>query len=54
MAFGDDADIYIDAGPTPGPVPSTIVSVAEDGTWRVLREGCIPATRIDEVCAGVR
>ena len=35
----------VDGGPTPGPLPSTIVSVA-DGTLHVIREGVIPGDRV--------
>lgn len=46
--------LLLDGGPTPGPVPSTIVSLAGDDAVRprVLREGRIPAARIREVLAG--
>lgn len=52
-AFGERADLYIDAGPTPGPTPSTIVAIDDDGSWRILREGIITAAAIAETCAGV-
>ncbi len=38
--FGDRIDIVIDAGPTPGGLPSTIVDVTGGGI-RILREGAI-------------
>jgi L-threonylcarbamoyladenylate synthase len=36
------AALVIDGGPTPGPVPSTVVSCLED-TPRILREGILPS-----------
>ena len=38
--FGDRIDLIIDAGPTPGGLPSTIVDVS-GATMKVLREGVI-------------
>ncbi|WP_240494031.1 L-threonylcarbamoyladenylate synthase [Actinomyces gaoshouyii] len=48
---GRPSILLIDGGPTPGPVPSTIVSLAGDNATRprVLREGLIPVRRIEEV-----
>ncbi|WP_236266134.1 L-threonylcarbamoyladenylate synthase [Actinomyces sp. zg328] len=47
---GRPSILLIDGGPTPGPVPSTIVSLAGDDATRprVLRQGLIPAHRIEE------
>jgi L-threonylcarbamoyladenylate synthase len=40
--------VILDAGPTPGPVPSTIVDcTGEQG--RVLRQGVLPLARLNEV-----
>lgn len=42
-------DLQLDAGPLPG-VPSTVVDLTryEDaGTYEIVREGAVPATRID-------
>lgn len=53
-ALGEGVDFYFDAGPTPGPVASTVVaadSTAEDGI-AILREGVIPAARIHKIVAG--
>ncbi len=38
--FGDHVDLIIDAGPSPGGLPSTIVEATNDGI-KVLREGVI-------------
>ncbi|MEZ5092925.1 L-threonylcarbamoyladenylate synthase [Nocardioides sp.] len=46
--LGEDVQLIIDGGPTPGVVPSTIVAVT--GTRpKVLREGALSAARLDEV-----
>lgn len=43
--FDGRIELVVDAGPTPGGRPSTIVDLAS-GTPRVLREGKIPAARV--------
>lgn len=45
-AFGADVDVIIDAGSTPGGLPSTIVEA--DETVRIVREGVISRTAIEE------
>lgn len=42
--LGDSVSLYIDAGPTPGPVASTVVSASEtdDDGIKILRIGVIP------------
>ena len=46
--LGDSVAVYLDAGPCPGDVPSTIVDLT--GTVpRLLRQGAIPADRLREV-----
>ena len=40
--------LVIDDGPVRGGVASTVVGVAADGTWRVLREGAIDTAAIDQ------
>ena len=45
-AFGADVDVIIDAGSTPGGLPSTIVEA--DETVRIVREGAIARTAIEE------
>lgn len=44
-AFGAEVDVIIDAGPTPGGLPSTVVEAGE--ALRVVREGAIPLTAIE-------
>ena len=44
-AFGSDIDAVIDAGPTPGGAPSTIVDV-RDAAPRLVREGAVPWGRV--------
>ena len=39
QALGQDVELIIDAGPTPGGLPSTVVEAAE--TLRIVREGVI-------------
>lgn len=45
-AFGDAVALYLDGGPCPGGVPSTVVAFAADGSLEVLREGPIAAARL--------
>ncbi|MGD0927139.1 MAG: L-threonylcarbamoyladenylate synthase [Streptosporangiaceae bacterium] len=46
--LGDSVSVYLDAGPCPGDVPSTIVDLT--GTVpRLLRRGVIPAERLRDV-----
>jgi L-threonylcarbamoyladenylate synthase len=46
--LGDSVSVYLDAGPCPGDVPSTIVDLT--GTVpRLLRQGVIPAERLRDV-----
>lgn len=42
-AFSDSVALYLDGGPCPGGVPSTVVTFEADGGLRVLREGPISA-----------
>ena len=44
-AFGTDIDAVIDAGPTPGGAPSTIVD-ARGAAPRLVREGAVPWDRV--------
>ncbi|MGB8958230.1 MAG: L-threonylcarbamoyladenylate synthase [Candidatus Aminicenantales bacterium] len=46
--FDGRIDFIVDAGPTPGGRPSTIVDLAGDRP-RILREGAIPGIRIEEL-----
>ncbi|MFD1715998.1 L-threonylcarbamoyladenylate synthase [Amnibacterium flavum] len=51
--LGDSISIYLDAGETPGSVPSTIIDATGladgSGGLRIVREGVLPAARIAEV-----
>jgi tRNA threonylcarbamoyl adenosine modification protein (Sua5/YciO/YrdC/YwlC family) len=46
--LGDSVSVYLDAGPCPGDVPSTIVDLT-GSVPRLLRPGVIPAERLQEV-----
>lgn len=48
--LGESVQVILDGGPTPGPVPSTIVD-ATSPTGRVLRLGAISLERLNEVVA---
>lgn len=50
--LGESVSVYLDAGPTPGPVPSTILDATGD-TLRVVREGVISVERIREVIPAI-
>jgi len=45
QAFGAKVDLIIDAGSTPGGLPSTVVEAGE--RLRIVREGAIPRTSIE-------
>jgi L-threonylcarbamoyladenylate synthase len=47
--LGDCLSIIVDGGPSPGVMPSTIVDLTTDGTWRLLRHGAIPEEQIIEL-----
>ena len=47
--LGDSVSVYLDAGPTPGPVASTIVEFVSDPAGVVLREGIISFDSISDV-----
>lgn len=44
--------VYLEAGPCPDPVPSTIIEVT-DGAPRVLRHGAIPVEKLREVVPNI-
>jgi len=48
--LGDAVEVVLDAGPTPGPVPSTIVD-ATGPTGRLLRLGAVGLDRLNEIVA---
>ncbi len=50
MQLGEQVSLYLDGGPCPGGVPSTVVDCASDQV-RVLREGAIPAREILRISA---
>lgn len=45
-ALGSRVDIYVDGGPSPNPLPSTVVSLLDDP--QILRVGAIPSSEILE------
>ena len=47
--LGDSVAVYLDAGPTPGPVASTIVDLASTPTGRIVRAGVIGHSELSEV-----
>ncbi|HEX7355653.1 MAG TPA: L-threonylcarbamoyladenylate synthase [Mycobacteriales bacterium] len=52
--LGSTVAVYLDGGPTPGPVPSTIVDVSQPGEApRVLRLGAVTGDRLREVVPAV-
>jgi tRNA threonylcarbamoyl adenosine modification protein (Sua5/YciO/YrdC/YwlC family) len=48
-AVGKDVDLVIDDGPSPLGRPSTVVQVSEQ-SWKVLREGALPADVVRRLC----
>jgi L-threonylcarbamoyladenylate synthase len=50
--FDGQVDLVIDAGPAPGGAPSTIVDLTRERP-RVLREGRVPAARIEALLRGL-
>ena len=46
--LGELVRVVLDAGPTPGPTPSTILDCTGDQP-RMLRQGALPVTRLDGV-----
>jgi len=46
--LGDHVEVLLDAGPTPGELPSTIVDVTGD-VGRVLRRGAVTLERLNEI-----
>jgi L-threonylcarbamoyladenylate synthase len=49
--LGEHVRVLLDAGPTPGPVPSTIVDCTGERP-RILRDGLLTRERLDEVLEG--
>jgi L-threonylcarbamoyladenylate synthase len=50
--LGEKVAVYLDAGPTPGPMPSTILDATGE-TLRVVREGVISLERLREVIPSI-
>ena len=50
--LGDKVQVLLDAGPTPGDLPSTIVDVTGD-VGRVLRLGAVPLDRLNEIVSPI-
>ena len=46
--LGERVRVILDAGPTPGPIPSTIVDCTTD-EGRLLRQGVVPLERLNEI-----
>ena len=46
--LGEEVRVILDAGPTPGPSPSTIIDCTLE-RGRVLRQGVLPLARINEI-----
>lgn len=46
-AVGHSLALVLDDGPVRGGVASSVVAVAADGSWKVLREGALDAAAID-------
>lgn len=51
QALGESVGLYLDAGPTPGPVASTVVGPdpGDPDGIAVLREGVIPTSRLRDI-----
>jgi L-threonylcarbamoyladenylate synthase len=47
--LGDCLSIIVDGGQAPGVMPTTIVDLTTDGSWRLLRQGAIPEEQIVEL-----
>ena len=52
--LGTDVALYLDGGPTPGPVPSTIVDFTRDAAGEVLREGVLDLATLRETLPDIR
>ncbi len=50
--FGAQIEVYLDAGPSRGTIPSSVVQVFPDQSIRILRAGAIAPETITEVLAG--
>ncbi len=52
--LGDTVAVYLDGGPTPGPVPSTIVDLSSEPDGLVVRVGVLSVEQLQEVVPSVR
>ena len=51
--LGVDVALYLDGGPTPGPVPSTIVDFTAEPEGRVVREGILTIEELRRTVPGL-
>ena len=51
-SVGDSLALVLDDGPVRGGVASTVVAVAADGDWSVLREGALSPAEVEAVAGG--
>ncbi len=51
-AVGASVEVIVDGGTSPGGVPSTVVAIAADGSWHVLRDGPVTAAELEETLRG--
>jgi tRNA threonylcarbamoyl adenosine modification protein (Sua5/YciO/YrdC/YwlC family) len=49
LQMGDRVELLVDGGTTPRTVPTTIVSLAGDGKWSMMREGAIALSAIEDL-----
>ena len=47
--LGDCLSLIVDGGQVPGVMPTTIVDLTSDGSWRLLRHGAVPEEQIIEL-----
>jgi len=47
-SVGGEVEVIIDGGRSPGGVPSTVVALGQDGSWRLLRAGPITQRELDQ------
>ncbi len=47
--LGDTLSLIVDGGQAPGVLPTTIIDLTADGSWRLLRHGAIPEEQIVEL-----
>lgn len=50
-ALGDTLDMIIDAGPTPGEVPSTVVRIVGGRSVELVREGVLTRDQLEKILA---